>query len=350
MSDGPPSGYRTETAELPRDCGAVLAVWDGNLGDPARHAGKLDWFYLRRPFGPPLLQLLRHDGVAIGSCGVAPRRMLLHGRAIRAGLLADMAVDARHRTLGPALMLQESLLAAAAGRFDFVYGFPNRKSLPVVRRLGYAVLGEMPRHSRVLRHASYLQRRLPHWLAWPLGGLLDAAFALRDRLRMAAAPRVLATWSDQVDPRMEALWQAAPQRQGLLGVRDASMVRWRFDEMPLSHTRFLLLSDGADGPLRAWFACQVAGGMLRVCDYWCASATVGIDAALVLGLVRAARAAGHASISLEHAAGAERLAGWRRAGFVHRDSRPVVGKWLGDGPAPAGLARDWYLTAADEDE
>ena len=44
------------------------------------------------------------------------------------------------------------------------------------------------------------------------------------------------------------------------------------------------------------------------------------------------------------------MAGWRRAGFVLREGQPVVGKWLGEGPAPAGLARDWHLTEADADE
>ncbi|GAB3786294.1 hypothetical protein [Dyella agri] len=350
MNGAAASGYRTEVAELPRDRDVVLALWNGNLGDPARHAGKLDWFYQHHPFGEPLLQLLRHDGEVIGSCGVAPRRMLWRGREIRAGLLADMAVDARHRTLGPALMLQESLLAAATDRFDLVYGFPNRKSLPVVKRLGFAVLGEMPRYSRVLRHAGYLQRSLPRWLALPLGGLLDASFALRDRLQTLGAPRLVATWSEQVDPRMEALWQASSHGQGLLGARDTAMLRWRFDQTPLGHTRYLLLSDSADGPLRAWFACEVVGSVLRVCDYWCVRGTAGIDIALVLALVRIAHRGRHASISLEHAASVEQLAGWQRAGFVCRDSQPVVGKWLGGGPAPAAMAQDWYLTAGDEDE
>jgi len=350
VNGDPAPGYRTETAELPRDRDAVLALWRDNLGDPARHAGKLDWFYLRGPFGKPLLQLLRHEGAVVGSCSVAPRRMLWHGGELRAGLLADMAVDARHRTLGPAMMLQESLLAAAAGRFDFVYGFPNRKSLPVVKRLGYAVLGEMSRHSRVLRHAGYLQRKLPRWLAQPAGAAIDAGFALRDRLRLLAAPRMVATWCAQVDSRMETLWQTAPHGQGLLGVRDATMLRWRFDEAPFTGARYLLLADGANGPLRAWFACQAVGGVLRVCDYWCEQGAAGIDAVLVLALVRAARRDGHTSISLEHATSPECLAGWRRAGFVHRDSQPVVGRWLGDGPAPAEFGKDWYLTAGDEDE
>lgn len=345
-----PAGvYRVEAAEFPRDREALLHIWQGNLGDPARHAGKFDWFYLRGPFGEPLTQLLCHDGVAIGCCTAAPRRMLWQGSEVRAGLLADMAVAAQHRTLGPALMLQEALVEAAKGRYDLLYGFPNRKSLPVVRRLGYAVLGELTRHSKVLRHTAYLERHLPRWLAMPLGGLLDAGMALSERLR--ARPGVSADWSDHADPRMDALWRAGAHAQGLVGVRDAAAARWRFDRSPLAGTRYLLVGDGAGGALRAWFACQAAGTVLRVCDFWSESGSTGIAGSLVLVLVRAARRLGYTAISLEHAASDERLAGWRRAGFVPRDHQPVVGKWLGDGgPSPSELARDWYLTSADEDE
>ncbi|HKR76930.1 MAG TPA: hypothetical protein VJR95_09705 [Rhodanobacter sp.] len=347
---GQTATYRTALAELPRDRGEVLTLWRDNLGDPARHRGKYDWFYLGGPFGPSLLQLLSHGGAAIGTCGVGARRMLWQGREIRAGLLADMAVDARHRTLGPALMLQEALVASAAGHFDLLYGFPNRKSLPVVKRLGYAVLGELSRHARVLRHAHYLRRRLPRWLAALLGGVLDAERALLDGLRMLPGRGVTATWSEQADPRMDALWQVSPHGQGLLGMHDGAMMRWRFDQSPLADVRYLLLVDRRGGSLRAWFACECEDRVLQVRDYWSERGVEGIDHRMVLALVRSARREGCVSVTLECAAPAARMAGWRRAGFILREGQPVVGKWLGDATVPAELARDWHLTEADADE
>jgi GNAT superfamily N-acetyltransferase len=345
----PAAGYRVEAARFPHDRETVLQIWQGNLGETGRHAGKFDWCYLHSPFGEPVTRLLYHEGIAIGCCSAAPRRMFWQGREIRAGLLADMAVSAQHRTLGPALMLQEALVEAASGRYDLLYGFPNRKSLPVVRRLGYVVLGEMTRHSKVLRHAGYLKRHLPRWLALPLGSLLDAAMALSERMRTGRGTST--EWSDQADPSMDALWHVGRQGRGLVGVRDAARARWRFDQSPLARTRYLRVGGGPGAPLRAWFACEVVGTVLRVCDYWSDAGTAGIDTPLVLALVRAARREGYTSISLEHAAAEERLAGWRRAGFAPRDSQPVVGKWLGeDGPGPSELAQDWYLTPADEDE
>lgn len=351
MSTGsPPVGYRAEPGELPRDRDVVLALWRDNLGDPTRHAGKLDWFYLGNPFGPTRLQLLRHDDAAIGICGVGARRMLWRGREIRAGLLADMAVDARHRTLGPAIMVQEALINAAAGHYDLLYGFPNRKSLPVVRRLGYTVLGELTRHARVLRHAGYLQQRMPRWLAWLLGGVLDHVRALHDGLRAPSGRKVAVAWSAQADPRMDALWNDSPHGEGLLGVHDAALARWRFDASPFTAVRYLLINNTRNDALRAWFACEAIDDVLHVRDYWSERGVEGIDHRLVLALVCAARRAGYASVTLECAAPVGRMADWRRAGFVQREGQPVIGKWIGTDPAPADLAPDWHLTEADADE
>lgn len=349
-TSGQAAGYRAEPAVLSRDRDEVLALWRDNLGDPERHAGKYDWFYRSDPFGPALLQLLRHDTATIGTCGVAARRMLWQGREIRAGLLADMAVAAQHRTLGPALMLEEALLSAATGRYDVLYGFPNRKSLPVVRRLGYTVLGELSRHARVLRHARYLQPHMPRWLAVSLGGVLDALRAMHDGLRTLSGPQLAAAWSERADPRMDALWDGSPHGLGLLGVHDAALLRWRFDAWPLSGVRYLLLGDRCDDTLRAWFACETVSGVLHVRDYWSERGVEGIDHRLVLALVHAARSAGCVSVALECAATAARMAGWRRAGFVLREGQPVIGKWIGGDPAPVGLAQAWHLTEADADE
>lgn len=344
-----PRGYWTRLADPERDRAAVIALWQRNLGDASHRAEKFDWFYRSCPFGTPLLMLLYHDDALIGCSGVAPRRMRWRGNAVRAGLLADIAVDASHRTLGPALMLQQALIAAAAGQFDLLYGFPNRKSLPVATRLGYANIGELTRHSYVLRHTTYLRRYLPRWLATPIGAVLDHT---RMAVRACRQPRsnTVATWSEGVDPRMDALWQRPLPDAEPIGVRDTTTNRWRFDDCPLNHTRYLLLADHPEAPLRAWFACQVHGTVLCICSYWSDRGSTHVDASLVATLIHAARSSGHTSISFVFS-GCEALTGsWQSAGFVARESQPAIAKWLDHEPAGTNPDRPWFLTEADEDE
>ena len=136
--------YAARTVQPAAARDAVLAVWRGNLGDAARMAAKFDWFYGGCPWGAPLLQMLAHgpSGADIGVAAAGPRRMLREGAAIEAGVLVDLAVLPEHRSLGPALLLQQALIEAADSRFELLYGFPNPKAVPVFKRVGYVHLAD----------------------------------------------------------------------------------------------------------------------------------------------------------------------------------------------------------------
>lgn len=310
---------------------------------------KFDWFYAGCPFGEPTVCLLRHDadGRHVGVAAAGPRRMLAQGSPIGAGVLVDLAVIAEHRSLGPAMMLQSALAESAGARFALLYGFPNPKAAPVFKRVGYAKLGEIVRHARVLRHAGYIARRLPRPLAVAAGALIDIAVRLRDAWRSRNDRRLRASWSDAADARFDLLWKHSRPADGVLAIRDHAFVRWRFDQCPLEATRYLLLSDAKDDHLLAWFACQVRDDTLHVRDFWSAGAWHGLERAHVDTLLDAARKAGHVSVSVEIASQDHRLDGWRAARFSPRAQRPVFGKWT-DGLPVAEL--DLYLTSADEDE
>jgi len=339
--------YVVAPGDVVRDRATVLGIWRGNLGQDARMQAKYDWFYAQCPYGAPLLQLLRHgpDGTAVGAAAAGPRRMLRDGQPIAAGVLVDLAVLPEHRSLGPALMLQGGLAQAGGERFGLLYGFPNPKAAAVFKRVGYDRLGDIVRRARVLRHAGYLARRLPRPLAAVAGFVLDRARALADTVR-APRERLAAAWSEAADARFDTLWAASPKGEGAVGVRDAAFARWRFDASPLVKTRYLLLA-GADGALRAWFACQVEDAVLHVRDFWSDDAASGIGHARIAALLRAARKAGHAAVSVEFAGPDVRLAGWTAAGFAERGRRPVFGRWS-DGSAAGAVAI--HLTSADEDE
>jgi hypothetical protein len=354
IAPAPPVAYVAYIGDPVKDRDAVLAVWHGALGQVSRpFAAKFDWFYLSCPWGKPLLELLEHTPTAscVGTAAAGPRRMLWQGREILAGVLVDMAVATKHRTLGPALMLQAGLRIAAAGRFDLLYGFPNPKSITVATRAGYPVIGALRRFSCVLRHGSYFARSMPRLLAQPLGYVFDAWRNTQRALRARRSPRLLATWCDRADPRMDELWLNSEHGNGLIAVRDTTLLHWRFDELPGTETRYLCLSEQHDGPLLAWFACQIDGSSLRVRDFWSCDAARGTNRTLIDALIRAARSDDqrHAAVSVEYAAPASKLLGWLAAGFVEREQQPIVGCWVNstnDGQAMA----DFHLTAADEDE
>jgi hypothetical protein len=342
--------YTVHEGDVARDRDTVLALWRGNLGQDARMAAKYDWFYRDSPAGPPLLLLLRHEasGDWVGVAGAGPRRFRHGGVERSAGVLVDLAVLPAHRSLGPALTLQQTMLERGLARFDLLYGFPNPKAVPVFKRVGYGGLGALTRMLRVLRHGAYLHKRLPALpgaLAQPTGWLLD----LIDRVRLALPGRGLhGEWSQQAPAELDALWAGSDPGTAPLAVRDGAFARWRFDACPLAQTRHLLVRDRA-GRARAWFACQWRDGVLLVADAWSDGGAAGIPPDCIAVLLRAARAQGAQAVSVEVVADGAGADGWRARGFVAREQRPVYGK-TGAALADAGATALPWLSSADEDE
>lgn len=344
-----PPQYVTRDGDVVVDREAVLAVWRGNLGHDARMAAKYDWFYRRAPAGAPLLQLLMHAGSdqPVGACAAGPRRMLCDGREIAAAVMVDIAVTPEHRSLGPALILQQGLFTAGQRVVDLLYCFPNPKAAPVFKRTGYTHLADMVRYVRVLRHAQYLRRRwpqLPAWLAPPTGALIDLGHRVRDAWRWPAARRLRAQWYDRV-PDIAPMWEASPKPAALTVRREAAHLRWRFDDAPvaggLQPFRHLQIFQG-DTPV-AWFATRVDGATLHVHDFWSRDGALPPPGVIVAAL-RAARRNGHAAMSVELATSPERLQPWLDTSFSARSRRPMYGHWF-DAAAPS-----LHLVAADEDE
>ena len=337
----PAPGYRVRPGDVAADREAVLGLWRGNLGVEARMARKYAWFYAGAPQGAPLMAVLVHgDGAQpVGTCSAGRRRMVLDARPLQAGVLVDLAVTPEHRSLGPALMLQQGLFADGRAQLDLLYGFPNPKAVPVFKRIGYRALAQMERHVRVVRHGPYLARRMPASLAALAGAAVDAAHglarALRTRLRHA--------WHDRV-PDIAPLWDASPRPEAITAERTPEALRWRFDAAPDAAFRHLVLHDAAG--MAAWFATKREDHVLHVHDFWTRTGAAPTPAHLD-GLLAAARRAGAAAVSIELATLGSLRQPWREAGFTVRSARPVFG-WCAfaasDAPVPL------HLVSADEDE
>ncbi len=149
---------------------------------------------------------------------------------------------------------------------------------------------------------------------------------------------------------MDALWARSDHGVGLLAVRDAGRLRWRFDEAPLAQTRYLLLSADGGGSIDAWFATQVVDDVLHVRDFWSIDAARGIGRTWLDALVREARRTGVSAVSVELATRDGMLENWRARGFVERSKRPIFAFWQSDCDPGDDESFDLLFTSADEDE
>jgi hypothetical protein len=323
-------------------------VWRGNLGTEKNLVPKYEWFYEQGEAGNPVVSILRHagDSRVVGVAAAGPRRVWWRGRDVLFGVLVDMAVVPEHRSLFPALLLQKSLQKSVSQRLAALYGFPNPRAAPVFARVGYSRILEVGRYVCVLRHAGYLRRKLPRWLAALLAYPLDLFVLARQLPSMRQPAGTAVEWMSAADQRMDELWARAPRGSGPVGVRDAGFLSWRFDRKPGAGIRYLAVTaDGAG--LLAWFACQADGATLVVSDFWTSGGAERVDPGYLALLLREARRAGYAAVSIEFGGSGGIIAVLRECGFTRRSGRPFFA-YLGSETAPPADA--WYVTGADEDE
>lgn len=350
---------------------ALERLWADNLPLTCPARRRFEWYYRDNPAGVGHALLLVPEGqadeAAVGCAGVGVRTFAVRGKSTKVGLLADLAVDKAHRTVGPAIKLQRAVQAHARRHFTMTYGFPNKSAVGLYRRVGYRVLGVPTRYALVVRHAGYVRQALDSkpakerlgdvdvsWLVEPAAFVLDRGLGM---LRGAwAVARVGANTVDEtrtVDDRFDTLFESAKSRYDVIAWKDAAFVRWRFLDNP--HGQYDLTKlVGRDDSLRAYAATTWEGGVLQIADVL--GRSLADEEMLVSELVRRAYQRGARAVSLR-AMGADDLMDRLFAlGFRKRESERTV---LADGPeegqalsVDADVLADggrWVLTDADED-
>ena len=335
---------------------ATIRAWRGNLSGPDEvHGQRFDVVFCHSPYGEPALRFLEEGRSrrTVGVALLAPRVMSLGDDKVRVGVVSHLAIDAEHRSLGPAVMLLEALVESAEGRFDFIYGLPrNSKGADAaLKRAGLSPVGVMERHTKVLRHGHYLARRIPRLLA-PLAYLAGWVVDLVNHLR-EVSPRsgLKVEWVQAVDARMDEIWARSGPGMALTATRDTRMLGWRFDQSVEPSTRYVMVSDAHSGDALAWFSCEVDPKWphtLDVQDFWSADSGGRPTLALVEALVRHARSEGYAAISIHVCVPDGCMESWRSAGFVVRGKQQIFGRWLNRDFSASGQP-DLHFTNIDLD-
>jgi hypothetical protein len=344
-------GYATDVARMDEDAALILALWREGLTQRGMPEAKLEWYYRRNAEGLPQVYFLRHvdSPGPVGVASVVPRRMRARGHAVRGGLLADFVVQPDHRSFFPALFLQREMRRRSEGAYDVLFGFPNPRSLAIVKRVGYRSVGPMERRVRVLRSREYLARKLPAAVSGPIGVLVDAVRRGGDALRRLASGGFRSGWVEAPDASFDALWDRAADPEVVTGVRDSEFLAWRFAECPLHQYTFFVLRRGGDDALAAYAVCeaQEAQQTLTVCDFLVDPQVPNAAARLWLDLSREAFRMGMRSLSVQFLGSARIRGELEEAGLATREQRPLHVAFLA---GEAGLrGRDWYVTLADED-
>jgi hypothetical protein len=343
--------YVVEEADLGEHGAEVVSLWLANLAVGAHASAdaqaKLQAGYLDNPAGPGHGLLLRPHGesAAAGVICVHPRSFHFGTQRIRAANLADYAVNAAHRTLGPALMLMKHGLALGRQHFELVYALPNRSAQAVCARVGLTRLGRFSRYARPLSSHRFVPARL-RAAATLVAPVADAALRLADALRsLSLWPRVQVREAGFDAPALAALWAARTPAM-LLSDRSPGMLRWRYASAARGTWRLCIAHDRA-GAAVGHIVWRLRRGAAEVGDFLSLDARRW-TAPTMDAFAQHARRCGADSVTLMFFGDPAVVAGLRAAGYRLRDEgEPLF--VIAPSIAAASEPQRWHLTAFDND-
>ena len=263
--DASPGGYTISVADPLRDHHAILRLWAKNL--PGASATRYSWLYNAGPASG--LMLHAPDGQVVGATGLMRRTFQCFGDMLDAGQAIDLNVDRDHRSIGPALMLGRAVVdSVTRGELRLVYGFPNRQSEGVLRRIGYRTIGDLGRWVRPLSCRAVLRRRgWCSFLSCIVSSITDPFLWLTSPERSCGTPSDLRVdLADGFDSRFDQLWEKVASKSPILGERTADYLRWRFARHGEIRYRVLCLSNSA-GELLAYLVYSCRDYTAYVADF-----------------------------------------------------------------------------------
>jgi hypothetical protein len=227
---------------------ALLKLWRENMPDEeiARVAPeRFRWLYDQNPAGPAQtwVGVLAPGDEVIGCGSLVPRRMLVEGVEINAGILADFTVAKKHRTAGAAIAIQRAVAKGGApAGFAFQYCYPNEAALPIFRRVRYQPIGETRSWVKPLRTEYKLRDYIKvKPLVKPIGKVVDAALRANDWRTFLTRPRLFrARITDSADHRFDKLW-ANTQPRYITGERSSAYLNWRYAGFTSANYQFFCL-------------------------------------------------------------------------------------------------------------
>ena len=245
----------------------LIALLERNLpGEQTKH---FQWRHEDNPSGPGWSWLIydRSSGVASAMASVYPRQMFIDGKAMLCGQVGEFVVDATHRSLGPAVLLQRATFDPVnSGDITLCYDCPpHDQGMSTFRRLGMRPSCEVFRYAILLRSDEFLEKKLGK-RAW--NKPLIAATNLLLRMRVPRRPvkgLEVSRFDERFGEEFSGLDKLVPSSGVIRANRSAEVLNWRYRKNP--ELKFRVLVARQAGELLGFLAFTVHDDKrVSICD------------------------------------------------------------------------------------
>lgn len=197
---------------------------------------RFDWFWMLNPAGVGWTWLIyeRSNERVVGTTTLFPRLMCVDGRQLRAGQVMFFGLDASHRSLGPAVMLQRATFEPVdSGELAFCYDCPpHDQGMSTFVRIGMCPNCEMVRYAFPLRSDEYFEKRLGKrpW-AKPLITTTNLFLGMRKPRRPAPGLEI-SLFDESFGDEFSHLDRIVSRTGVVRANRSAELLNYRFREDP----------------------------------------------------------------------------------------------------------------------
>ncbi len=308
--------YRVSSEKDKRD---LLKFWSENRGRDLDE--KYEWIYENNPAGKAIVSLItdNEQNELVGCSVVFPKQVSIQGENINAGVVGDVLVHRKHRVLVPALKLVKALASIVQEReLDLLYGFPNDKAAPVMKRAGFRCLGPTIRMAKVTTTSGLLQKlRFGKSFAAAFSPLLDfavklCAFETWYRFRGGFTCEEVCKF----DERFDELWRKSRSRLEIAGERTSQFLTWRFLKSPKGEHKIFIISD-SHAEVKGYFVYRMDEDTVIIRDFILPEDKKAIHV-FMTHFLRHVRKVRPKSVAVNFLKNEEMLRLFKRFGFVRR--------------------------------
>ncbi|MBI1817095.1 MAG: hypothetical protein HYR72_19135 [Deltaproteobacteria bacterium] len=335
----------------PQEFDAIYDLVDETFGIKRSRAA-YDWLYRRNPCGTArcLVAIDRASGQMVGNTSSWPWPMARGTQPVEGDLEGDTVTAKGWQRLGIDALRGEVARSHAWISHSVGMSWPNdiARAAGVKRGRSKRMLGPVPRSILLLNTKEFLTTRSwPGFAGAAAGMVADAAFDLWRKMFVRAQPGVAIQEVRRFDSSFDEVMQRCMAWHGFWSPHDAEFMNWRYLDHPtMSYAAFSLT---VGGELVGYSVLKIEASGAMLMEFVAPSSPTHFAGALLLHLIKIARAAGCMCLRFSAAPNWHHRQLFRAAGFMPTRSSPVYLWPTGEAPGTGQLDL-WQWVPGDMDD
>lgn len=245
----------------------ILQFWNDNL--PGTPMSRFDWMN-ENPAGKAVWFLaFAEDTELAGTISIMPRKMILDGEVVVAGVVGDFMTGAKHRVFGPAMELQRLVVkTVASDDFKFLYTLPNKASIKLTERAKFKNVTRLVFYLKPIDFKYYFQKKIPAVMATlmaPFAKMISILFSGELLASGKGDVRITDHFNDQYQLFIESL--DTYMKNGLHCKKDLAFLNWRYNRNPVYKFHALEYRNEKNGLMLGYILFAIYNRRLEIFDF-----------------------------------------------------------------------------------